>query len=185
MAISVVIVAIVLSIFSEHVFSAWVIGFFDDWAIPLSAAAALILAYVATINILETRRIREEDRMLKAIDEIRDWAHETLKLMYSAYNPNEEERRKVRAFFPVQQLAGASILSLAGMFGEKIVKKVNATKVPLHNFDKVIHDAELLKDESTCEELKKSLTDLLQVVYDQKIKLLPTSGIYEMWKRQE
>ena len=184
----IIIFTIIVEAFSNQIWSAAILRYFQHWSLALSAGATLALAYIAYIAILENRRVREEDRVLhhklEALDEIRDWAHQTLLLAFSAYNPNEEWRRKVRALFSVQSLTGASILTAAGLFDEEMVKKVSATQDPLLKFERVINDAEALKDKTTINELQDKLFELLIVVYDHRIQLLPSSEIYTKWRNK-
>lgn len=78
---------------------------------PISDTAALVLAYIAMISILENRRTREQDRALdqkfKALDEIRGWAHVLFTLTHEAYSIDQEVLARTKALLPVHWLAGS------------------------------------------------------------------------------
>ncbi len=61
-AIGFLIFTILVYAFQSHWFVRHIYKYIDYWAIPLSAAFMLILAYMAYISIAENRRIREEDK---------------------------------------------------------------------------------------------------------------------------
>ncbi len=48
--------------------------YIDYWALPLSAAFMLVLAYMAYISITESRRIRETEKRERLLNEIIDYA---------------------------------------------------------------------------------------------------------------
>lgn len=176
--VAIIAVAILISATRSHPVPKFILDLFNDWSVALSAAAAIILAIIAFSAIMENRRIREEDRVLRhkleALDEISDWTYKTLALTFSIYIPNEQERQKVRALFPIQSLAGASILAAAGLFGEEMVKKVSATEEPLHRFEEAMFNEEVMRKDKTIRlDLQHTLCEVLKVVYKHKIELLP------------
>lgn len=159
----------------------------DNWLL-FSAIGTLTLAAAAFATIYQNYRNRRDDRALvhklQSLDEIRNWAHETLLLMFSAYTPNEDEKRRVKALFSIQSLAGASILVAAGIFGKEMVEKVNAIQEPIHKFELALWDEDALKDETIRLELQRSLCELLKVVYSRKIELLPPTEILQQWRSE-
>ena len=48
--------------------------YINYWALPLSAAFMLVLAYMAYISITESRRIRETEKRERLLNDIIDWA---------------------------------------------------------------------------------------------------------------
>jgi hypothetical protein len=80
--ILIVAAGMLISAFREGNFSVFILNFFDDWSIALSAAAALILAIAAFRSIKESRRTREQDRELdswrRRLDEVQRWINEVV-----------------------------------------------------------------------------------------------------------
>ena len=120
--------AILITIFSEHPVSAFILKFFDKWSIALGAAATVALAYVAAMSILENRRTREEDRKLNfrlsSLDEVRDWAREAVKLGF-LYN------RATNA---------SEVLQVTNLI-EEIAKTTDATNIAAQVFPNELTDS--------------------------------------------
>lgn len=55
-----------------------IFGFFDDWALVLSAAATLLLAFTAFWAIMDNRYGRKVDRKERLLNEIVEWAEDIL-----------------------------------------------------------------------------------------------------------
>ena len=83
-AVIIITAGILTSVFSSYWLCEYILKFFKDWSVALSAGAAIILALAAFWSIRENRRIRYEDRKLnfslRLLDEVRDWAREAVKL---------------------------------------------------------------------------------------------------------
>lgn len=105
-----------------------------------------------------------------------------LRLTHEAYSIDQEVLARTKALLPVHWLAGASILTLAGMFEMEMVVAVNSVQIPLHNFKIAFDNAGQLKDEAIRQELALALADVLARVYSEKIKLLPPSQVYKTWE---
>ncbi len=65
----------------------------ENW-VAISALATLILAFIASLSIRETRRIREEDRGLdskrRRVDDVQNWINEVVKLRAESFIPFDE-----------------------------------------------------------------------------------------------
>ncbi len=68
--------------------------YIDYWAIPLSAAFMLVLAYMAYISIAENRRMRTEDKELdsksRRVNDVQNWINEIFKLRAESFIPFDE-----------------------------------------------------------------------------------------------
>jgi len=71
-----------ISGFRGSSFSRFILNFFNDWSIALSAGAAVILAIAAFRSIREGRRIREVEKELdskrRRLKEVQDWINDVI-----------------------------------------------------------------------------------------------------------
>ena len=121
---------VLISVTSENLVSKSILDYFKSWSIVLGTGAAVILAYIAYMSILENRRIRNEDRKLnfrlRLLDEVRDWAREAVKLglLYNSAK-NESEMAQMRNMIhDVAKTTDAANIS-AEVFGNELIDPVN------------------------------------------------------------
>ena len=97
-AIGFLIFTILVYAFQSHWFVRHIYKYINYWAVPLSAAFMLVLAYMAYISITENRRIRAEDRKLysmrRALHAVRNWVQESERLMLLNAKYSDEYQRK-------------------------------------------------------------------------------------------
>jgi hypothetical protein len=64
-----------------NLFAKWIYDFLNDWAITIGAAVTLLLAIAAFLAILDNRRGRRLDRRERLLNEIIDWAENSLAII--------------------------------------------------------------------------------------------------------
>ncbi len=90
-AIGFLIFTILVYAFQSHWLVRHIYKYIDYWAIPLSAAFMLVLAYMAYISIAENRRMRAEDRKVisrgRRVDDVLRWINRVIKLRTESFVP--------------------------------------------------------------------------------------------------
>lgn len=131
--------------FSEEVFA-----FLSDWAIVLSATTALLLVIATFTAIRENRRIG-------ALNRIRVWATDAMRLLPTCITPE-----KFEVNFETINAGALSALIDARAAGGNVGKKVGKAVITV---DKMLHLFELLEQpasEASVESLKLELEELMR-----------------------
>ena len=93
-AIGFFIFTILVYAFQSHWLVRHIYKYIDYWAIPVSAAFMLVLAYMAYISIAENRRIRAEDKesdsRSRRVNDVQNWVNEVFKLRAESFIPFDE-----------------------------------------------------------------------------------------------
>ncbi len=145
--ISFLIFTILVYAFQSHWFVRHIYKYIDYWAVPLSAAFMLVLAYMAYISITEDRRIRAEDKELdsksRRVNDVQNWINEVVKLRAESFIPFDEfdtveVKRRASELFRI--LANSRWVKIEAMRldlevkgGIKLLDKVNRLLFILEN----------------------------------------------------
>jgi len=159
--------------------------YIDYWALPLSAAFMLVLAYMAYISITEDRRIRKEERerdfRRRCLSDIEDWAEKGISLLIEIRLP---EHQWVKSHQLLKPLSAKNkwMMDASRVFAEDdkkaLLKKVDEAAENLKQYCEVLEkniSGSYLTDEkemlSRHEGLLKSFNEVLARIADLKIKL--------------
>lgn len=84
--VTILIVTILISVTRSNYISQWILDYFKDWSVALSAGAAVVLLYIIYMSVLQDRSMRRENRELdfkrRQLDGIVNWAKEVRKELF-------------------------------------------------------------------------------------------------------
>ncbi len=162
---------VLVSVFRNQCVSKFILGYFGDWSIALSAGAAIVLLYVVYMSTLQTRIMREEDRELDSkrhqLDEILNWAQEIRRelLLPRNYELGDYELRLAMENVAV---GDEWTVMTAATFGEDFQKTVRQTTKNLRDYILALSQKEEVK--ARMDALTESLTKVLEATYEIKTK---------------
>ena len=151
--------------------------------LAISGIGILILAIAASVAIIQSYRIRKEDRVrniqARAMDEILNWASEAQQIMFSFSIANERDKWEARWRLSLLSMRSPAMASIAGIFGNEMEEKVQGVLNSLDKFEKSLLSADAPEDEGLFDKLRRSLVDLLIGLYHRRIEMLCFTKEYE------
>jgi len=156
--------------------------YIDYWALPLSAAFMLVLAYMAYISITENRRIREEeiDRDFKrrCLKDIQDWAEKGINVLVSwpVVPIDRSEMRQMRPHLKPLSALNKWVMDASRIFAaddkKALLKKVDEAAENLKQYCEVSEGK--LSIEGMAQRYDNCITlftEVLERITDLKVKL--------------
>ena len=157
-AIGFLIFTILVYAFQSHWLVRHIYKYIDYWAIPLSAAFMLVLAYMAYISIAENRR-RE------ALNRMRTWAKDAIRMLSAPIQEELPILKRAKWKERIQAIRAESLITLADarVIGGDLEKKVKNAVSSLNSFTD-LSERDNVPSADFRVSLTKLLTDLTEVI---------------------
>ncbi|MGD9116441.1 MAG: hypothetical protein PVJ61_04600, partial [Dehalococcoidia bacterium] len=132
-AIAIITAAVLISIFRSNPFCEFVIYFFNDWSLALSAGATLLLVYITLMTVRENRRIT-------ILGRIQDWANESIRLLDAPRWSNSHLVELAELENDLQSIKTRSISALADSkkLGKELENKVKQACWKLETYSALV-----------------------------------------------
>jgi len=113
-AVIIVTAGALISVFSSYWLCRYILNFFDDWSIALSAGAAVILALAAFLTIRHSKKQENRRRKAELLNEIIEWATNILRLNSDLFDFTESVRL---------EMSGISSQNIKKLYSDTVASK--------------------------------------------------------------